>query len=271
MDVDRRRAAVDRRGTPEPVAQHGAVGDGGIARPFEHTRSRDLKATGRLEWRREGTSNNWLSTLGAARRLSSDWTLLAKNYYQLTQPKGTPDQVQNRLWFGTAYRDHETNRVNLLSRYEYRFEDTRGVPALAIPAAGTKRDLHAVSTHADWHPSSSWTLSGQHAAKLVSDRTDGGLAKYLATLVSGRIGYDLSRHVDVGVLSSATWSPDAGGRRYALGGELGYLVHGNVWLSIGYNAMGFSDGDRVGSQQTARGAFVRMRLKFDEGIFGNAR
>jgi hypothetical protein len=238
---------------------------------LSHTASQRFKGSARVEWRRDASGDTWLSTLGLARKLSSDWTLLSKNYYQRTEPKRGRGDVQNRFWFGGAYRDVESNRLNLLSRYEYRFEDMRGTPALAIPAVATKRDVHAVSTHADWHPSASWTLSGQHAAKLVSDRTEGSLSRYLANLVSGRLGYDLSRRVDVGVLGSASWSPNAGGRRYGLGGELGYLLHGNVWLSIGYNLIGFSDRDMAGSQETARGAFVRMRIKFDEGLFGGAR
>lgn len=125
--------------------------------------SRDLKATGRVEWRREGTSNNWLSTLGAARRLSSDWTLLAKNYYPLTQPKGAPDQLQNRLWFGTAYRDQETNRLNVLSRYELRLER---LPSNGLDAVSTDRRVQMASTHADYHPARAWNLFGQYAAQM---------------------------------------------------------------------------------------------------------
>lgn len=235
---------------------------------LEHTRSRDLKATGRLEWRREGTSNNWLSTLGAARRVSRDWTLLAKNYYQLTQPASAPDQVQNRLWFGTAYRDHATNRVNLLSRYELRLER---LPLAGLDAVSTDRTVHVVSTHADYHPAPAWALFGQYAGKWVREQFDGAPTRDHAHLAATRATRDLTPRLDLGVMGSVMWSAADSRIRTALGGELGVLLRENMWLSFGYNLTGFHDRDFhdvLRDGYTTRGAYVRLRVKFDETSFG---
>ena len=170
-----------------------------------------------------------------ARKLSRDWTLLSKNYYQRNSPRSSPSQVQDRFWLGAAYRDTDTNHLNLLSRYEFRFEDLPGVAGLV----GTRREVHTVSTHADWHPVRAWTLSGQHAAKLVQDRSESPLSRFMVQLLSGRVGYDVSSRVDLGVLASTMWSAKDGARRHAVGVEMGYQLRENMWLSVGYNMTGF--------------------------------
>ena len=116
--------------------------------------------------------------------------MLARNYYQLTVPEGAANQLQDRFSIGAAYRDTTANRFNLLTRYEFRVEDT---PGLSPGALGrTDRQVQVVSTHADFHPARAWTLSGQHAAKFVDDRTEASPDRFGIQLVSGRVGFDLS-------------------------------------------------------------------------------
>lgn len=230
---------------------------------LEYTRNPRLKSTGRVEWRRAPSADSWLSTAGVARKLSRDWTLLSKNYYQRMSPKNGPEQMQDRFWFGGAYRDTTRNRLNLLSRYEFRFENTLG-QAVASIGTGTWRKVQAVSTHIDVHPSARWTWEGQHAAKWVDDRTE-GLSRVMTQLVSGRVGYDLTHRFDIGGLGSLMWS-GVGGRQYAVGGELGALLRDNLWLSFGYNILGFTDRDMIAVGQTSRGGFIRLRMKFDEKL-----
>ena len=100
-----------------------------VSAGLEYTASARLKGTGRLEWRQDSSSDSWLSTVGFAQKLSRDWTLLARNYYQLTVPESAPNQVQDRFSIGAAYRDTTANRLNLLTRYEFRVEDTPGLYA----------------------------------------------------------------------------------------------------------------------------------------------
>ena len=235
---------------------------------LEYLASARFKSTARLEWRNDSSSDSWLSTAGFAQKLSRNWTMLAKNYYQLTVPEGAPNQVQDRFSIGAAYRDTTTNRLNLLTRYEFRVEDTP-VCWLVLPACRSApqpdRRVQVVSTHADVHPLRAWTFSGQHAAKFVDDRTEASPGRFGIQLVSGRVGFDLSQRWDIGGLTSVMWGGE-GGRRSALGGEVGFQLQRNLWLSAGYNATGFADRDLVSSNFTTRGMFVRLRMKFDESV-----
>jgi hypothetical protein len=48
---------------------------------------------------------------------------------------------------------------------------------------------------------------------------------------------------------------------------VGYLVATNLWLSTGYNILGFKDKDLSGEEYTAQGVYFRLRFKFDEDLF----
>jgi len=170
-----------------------------------------------------------------------------------------PDLVHDRFSIGAAYRDTTKNRFNLLTRYEFRIEDT---PGLTLGLA-TNRRVQVVSTHADVHPARAWTFSGQHAAKFVDDRAEFSTGQFGTQLLSGRVGFDLSQRWDIGALTSVMFGGE-GGRRSAVGGEVGFQLQRNLWLSAGYNATGFTDRDLVSSNFTTRGMFMRLRIKFDE-------
>ena len=118
----------------------------------EYTRDPRLKATSRLEWRREAGANNWLSTTGIARQVSADWTMLAKNFYQLTNFVGAPNQRQDRFWVGAAYRDSEQNRHNLLSRYEFKIENLPRLDRQARWASGGCTSSRRMATIGDRSP-----------------------------------------------------------------------------------------------------------------------
>jgi hypothetical protein len=45
------------------------------------------------------------------------------------------------------------------------------------------------------------------------------------------------------------------------------MVMENLWLSAGYNWFGYKDQDLTGGDYTNKGAFVRLRYKFDEDLF----
>ncbi|WP_158982707.1 SdrD B-like domain-containing protein [Lysobacter panacisoli] len=240
----------------------------------------------RLEYRVsgdvEGTAtdeefNTTLFQLLWARKLNRDWTLLARNYLLATDYQSRGDVLQDRFQLGVAYRDTDHNRINALARYEYKIEsDKSGIGIAGLPQQNVGQDIrtaaHILSTHADWHPSRPWWLTGRVAAKWQEDRfsyNDGGRVddRFRGVLVSGRVVYDITENWDVGVLAS-TFQGDYDANQYAYGVEIGRLLRQNLWLSVGYNFVGFEgDPDLTGYEYTDEGAFIRLRFKFDENLF----
>jgi hypothetical protein len=232
-----------------------------VTAAIEYTRDPLTKATGRIELRDSSASRGALSTLGLAHKISEDWTLLGRNAYALTESKtGGASQLQERFQLGVAYRDAATNRVNGLARYEFKREDD-----------GTdfeRRAVHEISSHADYQVARGLVVTGEYAAKHDLELVDGRWIAGNAQLASVRVTRDLGERWDVGlaarVLGNATLSQRTGG----IGAELGYRVIENLWLSLGYNLSGFRDRDLADDNTTQAGAYVRMRFKFDESLFG---
>jgi hypothetical protein len=77
----------------------------------------------------------------------------------------------------------------------------------------------------------------------------------------------LNAHWDAGLQYFIETGDIGAGRQQAIGGEVGYLVMQNVWLSIGYNLLGFRDPDLASEDYTQREFYLRLRVKFDENLF----
>lgn len=243
----------------------------GAAR-IEHRISGDVRETDTDE-----RFDTTLLQLMAARKLNRDWTLLARNYLLWTDYAARGDVLQDRFQLGVAYRDTDRNRVNALARYEYKLEkDESGLAIGSATSGDGGQDLrvaaHIVSTHADWHPSRPWWLTGRVAAKWQRDQflyADGNRveSRFRGVLVSGRVVYDITENWDVGVLAASFRGQD-GANQYATGVEVGRLLRQNLWLSAGYNWTGFrGDDDLSGYEYTQEGVFLRLRFKFDEDLF----
>ena len=232
------------------------------------------RASGRVELRNSGDLASTPATDEAfdtllwqglvARKLHRDWTLLARHYSLHTRYRSRGDVSQDRSQLGLAFRETDRNRVNALFKIEHKQESDA-----SNEAVGTlKSAAWIASTHADYHPSRPWWLTGRYAAKWQTDRFEGNVpSSFRAQLLAARLVYDVTENWDVSVLAAAQFG-QRGARQTALGAEVGYLVQTNLWLSVGINGQGFAgDADLAGYEYTRQGAYVRLRFKFDETLF----
>ena len=187
------------------------------------------KSSGRVEYRYSDIETDWLSTIALLRKLSQNWSLIARNIYmsdRSTLP-GQPlaELEQDRMQLGVAYRDTVTNLWNALARYEYRTDLNND------PIIGTDDHDQIVSIVAEYHPSRPWEFQGQLAGKQVHETLQGVESNYSAILVAGRATWDFNPRWDIGLLGSTT----TGGGTKDQGGaiEVGYRVIDNLWLSGG--------------------------------------
>lgn len=228
---------------------------------LEYTGSELWKASGRVEWRQDQDNTNHLVTLGLARKLDRDWTLLARDYFNQVQPRTASgsDTRQNRAQIGFAYRPVDNNRFDALGTLELRNEFTAGTDAI-------DRDVRIASLRANYHPSRPWWVSGRVAHKRVNELLLGSVRdNYSATLLGSRVTYDITNRWTVGGLFSVLQGT-GGSRQYAYGLEVGYVVMDNLWATLGYNWRGFSDKD-ISSEYTNQGWVLGLRYKFDEDLF----
>lgn len=223
------------------------------------------KAMTRLEGRRSDSADSFINTIGYARKLTDDATVLTKNTLNFVDNKDADqgDHLRNRFQLGLAWRDFDENKLDILSKLEYYYENN----ATDLEAA-FKRESYVTSVHTNYHPQRKLTLSGQYAAKWsVLDEYDVS-SDALTQLISGRLIYDLNERWDMSVQSGALWANHGGGTRYLVGAEVGYLLATNLWVSAGYNFLGYQDDELANTSSTGEGAYLRFRFKFDEDLFG---
>ncbi|MCC6317393.1 MAG: DUF11 domain-containing protein, partial [Gemmatimonadaceae bacterium] len=246
-----------------PLATTGTERDKALAvtGAIEWTRPDLWKTTARLERRDASTGDNTLASFGYARKLSRDWTLIARTLWD--DFDATVDQTRSFSQFGLAWRETDRNRWNALARYEQRFE--RYSEALGA----SRRDLaHIVAAAVNYQPVQRFTLSGRYAAKAATNSINGVGTHSTAQLFMGRGVLDLSSRFDLGAIGSLLTSDGFADRRYGLGGELGLILMKNLRVAGGYNLFGFTDRDLNSFGTTRRGPYVELGFKFDEALFG---
>lgn len=246
--------AVERLTSTDGNAKAASLG-------LEYTGSELWKGSGRVEWRQDDDNTNHLATLGLARKLDRDWTLLARDYFSRVKPRTADgsDTRQNRFQVGFAYRPVDNNRFDALGTLEVRNEFTGGTDVL-------DRDVRIASLRANYHPSRPWWLSGRAAYKRVDELLAGTVRDtYSASLLGARVTYDITNRWTLGGLFSVLQGT-GGSRQYAYGVEVGYVLMDNLWATLGYNWRGFQDQD-ISSEYTNRGWVLGLRYKFDEDLF----
>ena len=234
---------------------------------LEYTASPVWKSSGRVEWREDANSTNWLYTLGVARKLDSDWTMLAREYANVVNPRTAAgsNKFQSRFQVGFAYRPVDSNKFDALGLYE-RKDNRDSSPGSQINSA-----TDIISVRGNYHPSRVWWISGRYAYKNVNELLLGTVQdSYRAQLLGGRVTYDVTNRWSVGGIFSVLQGT-GGDKQYAYGVEVGYIVMDNLYATLGYNWRGFASSGTAagltGNDYTNRGWVLGLRYKFDEDLF----
>jgi large repetitive protein len=228
-----------------------------------------------LERRMATTSNASLYSVAGAWRMQDDLTLLARLID--TQTKDNTNRASNliqRQQLGSAWRPAYADRWNILSRYEHRVQDVSAGNSVSTDPFGAsvantslgRSETHILSTHGHWQIDRQQALSLRWAGKTTNARDAAASSRYWAYLVHGRYTRDLTQDWDVG-FQTGYLTGKGGANQKTLGLEVGYQLVPSLWLSMGYNVLGLTDPDLSGQNYTSRGAYVRLRWKFDEAVF----
>ncbi len=230
----------------------------------DYTAAADWKGSGQVQWQTSTASRSWLLTAALANKLDADWTALNRALYskQTNLAASGGERKLVTAQSGLSYRPVETDVWNALGRIQFKrdLDSTLG--------AGLNRDESSwlASTHVNIQPRHHWQMTGRYAARWVTDRAGTLESRSFTQLVGGRSTWDMTERLDIGLQAYRMWGN--GAAKTAVGIEAGYLVWKNLWLSFGYNARGFSAADLAGEANTQRGAYLRLRFKFDESLLG---
>ena len=230
---------------------------------LEWLRGENFKATARLEGRNGDNFDSVLQTMGLAYKPGRDWTLLMRNAYTKTKNSDGDDRTQQRFQVGVAFRQTETDRIHALAKYEYRSGEDG---SLGSGFSGdSQRKVHIVSLDGNYQPSPGLSVRLHYAMKRATEEGNG--AAISAQLFSGRIVKEVSPRTELSLILSTLNGKNPDSNRYGVGFEVSRTMAQNLSLSIGYNFFELRDNDLMASGEGRRGAYLRMRFKFDEGSF----
>ncbi len=145
-------------------------------------------------------------------------------------------------------------RFILLDRLEYIFDDNH--------ADRSRRLVN--NLNANYKPYYNLQVAMQYGAKYVMDQVDDRSYDGYVDLVGAEMRYDLNPRWDVGFRAGVLHAWKLGQLDYTGGVSVGHTLARNIWISAGYNFVGFRDEDFSRADFTAQGPFVQFRLKFDQ-------
>ncbi|MEL6868665.1 MAG: OmpA family protein [Pseudomonadota bacterium] len=166
-------------------------------------------------------------------------------------------QQRGDLRFGWAYRKADRQWA-FLNRTDLVFEDTSTLGA----SRDTKRIVN--NFNAVKRLSAGRELALQYASKYVVSQIDGDQFSGYTDLAGVSYRAAFSERWEYRLNGSALHSWNSDVIDYSVGAELGYNPRDNLWLSVGYNLIGFRDADFDNARYTAAGPFINVTIKADQ-------
>ncbi|MGI9328461.1 MAG: hypothetical protein ACR2PZ_24815 [Pseudomonadales bacterium] len=213
----------------------------------------------RLEFHLGDVADKWNWLVGANRQLS-EGKIVSLSLSMLNEELdagGKQDSADLRV--GVAWRPVNSNWL-FLNRLDLNFSDF-------VNASFDTRSRKVVDNfHANYRPSARSQLSLQLGMKYNVENFEGQEYDGFTGLYGFEYRRDLSQRFDVGARASALQSFAAGTIRYSAGLSLGVTLLKNTWVSVGYNFTGFEDEDFAAAEFTAKGPYLKVRLKLDQDL-----
>jgi len=161
------------------------------------------------------------------------------------------------LRFGWAWRKADS-RWSFLNRTDLIVED------IVLPTQQQDSRKLINNFNANRRMSARTQLSLQYASKYVRSTFDDQVFSGYSDLVGIDFRRGFKDRWDWGLQTSAYHSYQSDVLDYGYGLDLGFNVRDNMWLTVGYNVIGFHDADFVAARYTAQGPFLRISMKSDQ-------
>jgi hypothetical protein len=224
-----------------------------------------FQANARWEHRASSGGNTTLN-IGASGKLSPSLTVLGR-YQQANAANQTLVALQDtsNLKLGLAYRDPNSDKLNILLRYEAR-KNPSTIPDTLLLGSGTGSRAQLFALETIYAPSWRWEFYGKLALRQSrSYLADDLVSRSAATLGQVRATYRLGYSWDLA--GEARWINQGGYRETGLALEAGYYLTPNLRLSAGYSFGKAGDRDFEGTR-SASGPYFGLTVKLNDWFNG---
>ncbi|MGH8494174.1 MAG: OmpA family protein, partial [Moraxellaceae bacterium] len=217
----------------------------------------DLKGVGRIERREAQSADQWNLVGGAYRELNPEMAIAAGLTATFADEASGSSTDRSLLRGSLAWRPDRL-RWLLLEQLDYGMDRQESAAGGSIAGQRLVNNLNASKR---WENDQ---LSLQYGAKYVFATIDDSRVSGFTDLMGGEWRHDLNERWDVGLRGSVLHSWGPGVMDYSMGVSVGVTPMPNAWVSLGFNFTGFRDGDFSASEYSAKGAYLKLRLKVDQ-------
>lgn len=213
----------------------------------------------RFEWHAGDVADKWNVLVGANHQLA-EGRVISASLSWLNEESATgmvQDNLDLRL--GAAWRPFDS-AWSFLNRTDLVFERREDA------AFDTRTRKWVNNFNANYKPGLKHQLAFQVAFKYVVENIDKEEYDGITSLLGAEYRYDISARWDVSMRSAVRSSHQGGTARYSYGAAIGHSIRPNMWLSVGYNVEGFEDDDFIAADYTAKGPYLKLRMKFDQDL-----
>ncbi|MGL5638812.1 MAG: hypothetical protein ACRCW7_05665 [Cetobacterium sp.] len=194
---------------------------------------------------------SFLNKMSYGKKMSESSYFIAKNRYYIEG-----NEEENRFLIGFAYRDAEDNSYHSLNKYEMNYSKN-------IVDNGYKKLTHILRSAHNFQDDLGFEKTVTFAVKNSNINYEGITSNYYSYLITGNLSYDIFERWTSGI-NLAVLFDNKKNIDYGLGLELGYIFKNNLWLSLGYNFIGFRDKDFDPTGDLNRGLYLRFRMNLGD-------
>jgi hypothetical protein len=168
---------------------------------------------------------------------------------------------------------NELSQANLKLGWAYRMADSKWsfleridlVYNRAAATAGEEKSWRLINNfNANRRINAASQLSLQYAFKYVRSEFIGDAYTGYTDLIGIDYRRGMGERWDAGVNTSIYHSYKSKVIDYGFGVDVGYNIGRNMWLTLGYNVLGFDDKDFEQARYTAAGPYLRFSIKADQ-------
>ena len=216
-------------------------------------RDEKMSISGRVEARENDDDQTWVLSSSAARDLSDSFSLAASARGRISDTSGIGTDEHYEARIGAAWRPRNEDTVVF-----NRFDIVNSQPLNGINSTKLVNNAALNTMVTD-----RWQLSTNVGTKYVETEFGDTKLSNWTHLVGAETRFDVTERIDLGLRGSVLTNKDAG-TAYSWGPSVGVSPVDNVWISAGYNVQGFKDDDFEAAEYAREGAYLQLRVKFDQ-------
>lgn len=213
--------------------------------------------TARVEARFGEREDRFGVVAGLLRDANGDLSWSARIDFFHSDARSGVEEWQTDTSLSLAYRPLRSRWI-VLDRLDFRYRESEGDDF----AFQSRKLLHHLKLNQlfDRRTQLAWQL----ANKLVVDTLEGRQYESFGTLAGLEMRRDFAPGWDMSIHGRARHMTGGDEVDFGYGLSVGRILVDNVWLSVGYNLVGFVDPEFSAADYTAQGPFLRIRAKFDQ-------